>query len=111
MQYLSTGFSRVYLTFGVATVAGVVVGSFLYSLLFRKIRIEWFVDWRDFARHVCGAVLMGIGGVLALGCTIGQGITGMSTLALGSFVTLVSIIAGSAATMKYQFYLMMREDA
>ena len=54
---------------------------------------------------------MGIGGVLALGCTFGQGITGMSTLALGSIVTLISIIAGSAATMKYEFYLMMREDA
>ena len=54
-------------------------------------------------------LLMGIGGVLAMGCTIGQGVTGLSTLALGSFLTLVSIIAGSAATMKYQYYLMMRE--
>ena len=111
MQYLSEGFAAIYLTFGVATVAGVMSGSLLYTLFFRKIRIEWFVDWRDFARHFFGAILMGIGGVLALGCTIGQGITGMSTLALGSVVTLVSIIAGSAATMKYQFYLMMREDA
>jgi uncharacterized membrane protein YedE/YeeE len=53
---------------------------------------------------------MGIGGVLAMGCTIGQGITGVSTLALGSILTILSIIAGSAATMKYQYYLMMRED-
>jgi len=52
---------------------------------------------------------MGIGGVLALGCTIGQGISGISTLALGSVVTIVSIVAGSAATMKFQYYLMMRE--
>jgi hypothetical protein len=111
MQYLSQGFARVYLTFGVATVAGVVAGSCLYTLIFRKLRIEWFVNWQDFARHFFGAILMGIGGVLALGCTFGQGITGMSTLALGSIVTLASIIAGSAATMKYEFYLMMREDA
>jgi len=109
LQYLSEGFAGIYLTFGVATVTGVMAGSFLYTLMFRKLRLEWFVDWKDFARHVFGAILMGIGGVLALGCTIGQGITGMSTLALGSIVATVSIIAGSAATMKYQFYLMMRE--
>ena len=111
VQYAKQGFSSIYLTFGVALVAGVILGSFLYTVLFRKVRIEWFVTWKDFAMHVFGAVLMGIGGVLGLGCTIGQGITGMSTLALGSFVTLIAIIAGSAATMKYQFYLMMREDA
>ncbi len=109
VQYALQGFSAVFLTFGVATLAGVILGSFLYTLMFRKIRIEWFADWKDFLRHVIGASLMGIGGVLAMGCTIGQGITGLSTLALGSVVTLLAIIAGSAATMKYQFYLMMRE--
>jgi len=109
-QYLKEGFAPIYLTFGVANLAGVVVGSFLYTLLFRKLRIEWFVTWKDFMMHAIGAVLMGIGGVLAMGCTIGQGISGVSTLALGSILTLVAIVAGSAATMKYQYYLMMRED-
>jgi uncharacterized protein len=110
VQYVKEGFSAIYLTFGVALVAGVIAGSFLYTLIFRKVRIEWFVNLKDFAMHVIGAILMGIGGVLGMGCTIGQGITGMSTLALGSLVTIIAIIAGSAATMKYQFYLMMRED-
>jgi hypothetical protein len=64
----------------------------------------------DFLLHAIGAVLMGIGGVLAMGCTIGQGISGVSTMALGSLLTVVSIIGGSAATMKFQYYLMMRED-
>jgi uncharacterized membrane protein YedE/YeeE len=109
-QYLKEGFSTIYLTFGVATLAGVIVGSFLYTLIFRKLRIEWFVSWNDFMMHAIGAILMGIGGVLAMGCTIGQGISGVSTLALGSIFTLVAIIAGSAGTMKYQYYLMMRED-
>ena len=109
-QYLKEGFAAIFLTFGVATVFGVVFGSFLYTLIFRRIRLEWFVSWQDFFMHVAGAVLMGIGGVLAMGCTIGQGITGVSTLALGSILTILSIIAGSAATMKYQYYLMMRED-
>lgn len=108
-QYLKEGFSSIYLTFGLATLAGVVAGSFVYNLAFRKVRIEWFVTWSDFFRHVTGGLLMGIGGVLAMGCTVGQGITGMSTLALGSFLTLVSIITGSVATMKYEYYLMMRE--
>ena len=110
VQYLKQGFSAIFLTFGIATVIGVAVGSLLYTVLFRKVRIEWFVSWHDFVMHVVGAILMGIGGVLAMGCTIGQGITGVSTLALGSILTIISIIAGSAATMKYQYYLMMRED-
>ncbi len=110
VQYLKQGFSAIFLTFGIATVIGVVVGSLLYTLLFRKIRIEWFASWHDLLMHVVGAILMGIGGVLAMGCTIGQGITGVSTLALGSIMTFVAIIAGSAATMKYQYYLMLRED-
>ena len=109
-QYLKEGFAAIYLTFGVATLAGVIVGSFLYTLIFRKLRIEWFVTWKDFMMHAIGALLMGIGGVLAMGCTIGQGISGVSTLALGSILTLVAIVAGSAGTMKYQYYLMMRED-
>jgi uncharacterized protein len=110
VQYLKQGFAAIYLTFGVATLAGVIVGSFLYTLIFRKLRIEWFISWNDFTMHAIGAILMGIGGVLAMGCTIGQGISGVSTLALGSLVTLVAIVAGSAGTMKYQYYLMMRED-
>ncbi|MDP2252974.1 MAG: YeeE/YedE thiosulfate transporter family protein [Thiobacillus sp.] len=53
-------------------------------------------------------MLMGFGGVLAMGCTIGQGITGFSTLALGSILTFIAIVVGSAATMKVQYFLMMR---
>jgi uncharacterized membrane protein YedE/YeeE len=56
-----------------------------------------------------GGVLMGFGGVTALGCTVGQGISGFSTLALGSILTFLAIIAGSAATMKYQYWKIMRE--
>ena len=50
------------------------------------------------------------GGVLALGCTIGQGITGISTLALGSFIAFGGIVLGSALTMKIQYYKMVYED-
>ena len=91
--------------------AGVLVGGFLYSLLTRKLRFEWFVDLKDFINHVVGGLLMGVGGVLGLGCTIGQGVTGASTLAVGAFLTFGSIVFGSALTMKTQYYRMLYEDA
>jgi uncharacterized membrane protein YedE/YeeE len=97
------------INFGIMALAGVIVGSFLYAVITRSFRVEWFVNGGDFANHAVGAVLMGIGGVLSMGCTIGQGITGVSTLALGSVLTLISIVAGAAAMMKYQYWRMMQE--
>lgn len=94
---------------GIMALAGVVVGSLLFSVAARRFRIEWFVNLGDFANHAVGGVLMGIGGVLAMGCTVGQGITGVSTLAAGSMLALGAIIAGAAATMKVQYWRMMRE--
>ena len=105
LQYLMT-FTGSTISFGVAAVFGVIFGSFLYVVLTRKFRIEYFVGRDDMIRHILGGILMGFGGVLALGCTVGQGITGMSTLALGSLLALVSIIFGSALTMKTEYYLM-----
>lgn len=107
--YVIAGFKHIMLTFGVMAVAGVILGSLLWSLLSRSFRIEWFASFKDFANHVVGAVLMGFGGVLAMGCTIGQGVTGISTLSIGSFIAFAAIVAGSAGTMKYQYWRMMRE--
>jgi uncharacterized protein len=97
-------------TFGVACVFGVVVGSFVYSMLNRTFRWEYFNSPQDMLRHIIGAILMGFGGVTAIGCTIGQGVTGISTLAVGSFIVFFGIVGGAAATMKVQYYLMMRES-
>jgi uncharacterized membrane protein YedE/YeeE len=97
------------INFGIAALLGVIAGSFLYSLLTRSFRIEWFVNAGDFANHAIGAVLMGVGGVLSMGCTVGQAITGVSTLAVGSMLTFAAIVAGAAGTMKYQYWKMMRE--
>lgn len=105
LMYLET-FSGSTISFGVAAVFGVILGSFLYAILSGKFRLETFISQGDMIRHMLGGVLMGFGGVLALGCTIGQGITGMSTLALGSLFALVSIIFGSALTMKIDYYQM-----
>ncbi|MBU3724103.1 MAG: YeeE/YedE family protein [Burkholderiaceae bacterium] len=83
------------LTFSVATVTGVVIGSLIHALSSRTFRWEGFVDRADLARHMVGAAMMGIGGVVAFGCTIGQGITGVSLLALGSLMATAAIIGGA----------------
>jgi len=110
LGYVASSFDRTLLTFGIMALAGVVAGSLLWSLVSRSFRIEWFASSSDFVNHLIGAILMGFGGVLAMGCTIGQGITGFSTLALGSILTFVAIVLGSAATMKVQYALMMRAE-
>lgn len=109
VRYLMDPAKLANVNFGIMALAGVIVGSFLWAVLSGSFRVEWFVSVGDFASHAFGAVLMGIGGVLAMGCTIGQAITGVSTLALGSILTFVAIVAGAAATMKYQYWKMMRE--
>jgi hypothetical protein len=109
--YAAGGFDTTLLTVGAVAVAGVILGSLLWSLMARSFRLEWFVSLRDFANHLVGAVLMGFGGVLAMGCTIGQGITGVSTLAVGSFLTLGAIVFGCALTMKVSYYRMVYEEA
>ena len=105
LMYLMT-FTGSTIGFGVAAVSGVILGSFLYVVLTGKFRLETFTDRTDMVRHMLGGVFMGFGGVLALGCTIGQGITGMSTLALGSLISLISIIFGCALTMKVDYHSM-----
>ena len=108
--FAQSGFDRALINFGLVAVVGVILGSLLWSLLSRSFRIEWFVDLKDFLMHLAGAILMGFGGVLAMGCTIGQGITGVSTLAIGSLLTFFSIVFGSALTMKIQYYRLVYED-
>jgi uncharacterized membrane protein YedE/YeeE len=96
-------------TFGIASALGVIAGSLAYALVSRSFRLESFRDAPDMLRHIVGGILMGFGGVVTLGCTIGQGITGFSTLAVGSILSFFAIVAGAAATMKYQYWRMLRE--
>ena len=97
------------ITYGIASAAGVIAGSAAYALATRSFRWEGFRDAEDTANHIVGGVLMGFGGITALGCTIGQAISGFSTLALGSIITFGAIVAGSAATMKYQVWRIERQ--
>jgi len=95
-------------TYGIASVAGVIAGSAAFAIASGRFRWEGFRDAEDTANHIVGGLLMGFGGITALGCTIGQGIAGFSTLALGSMITFLAIIAGSAVTMKYQYWRVSR---
>ncbi len=96
------------LTFGIAGVLGMMVGAAAMALATRTFRWEGFGSVEDVGNHIVGAVFMGFGGVTALGCTIGQGLTGISTLAIGSILTLAAIVAGCVAAVKYQMWRVER---
>lgn len=99
LQYamLSTGLT---MNFGTALVPGVVLGSFITATLTRGVRVEGYTSANHMLRSVAGAALMGCGGALALGCSIGQGLTGISTLAIGSFVAVAGILVGAFAGLR-----------
>ena len=101
--------SSLHLSFGIASVLGVVAGSAAYALATRSFRWEGFASMDDLRNQLVGAVLMGFGGVTALGCTIGQGLSGLSTLAMGSFIAVAGIMTGSVATLKYMLWKMENE--
>ena len=111
LLYTTSGLNSFFLTFGVAALLSTIFGSFVYALISKNLRLEWFVNKHDFIRHLVGGILIGIGGVLSLGCTIGQGVTGVSTLAIGSIITLISIIFGASLMMKIEYYKAVYEDS
>jgi hypothetical protein len=96
------------LTLGVVAVLGVIAGSAVCALATRSFRWEAFRGVEDTANHLVGAVLMGVGGVVAMGCTVGQGLSGVSTLSLGSFIALAAIVAGAVLALRYQVWRLER---
>lgn len=109
LRYLMSPAKLSLINFGVVALSGVILGAFLHAIVARAFRFERFVTFRDFANHVLGGALMGVGGVLAMGCTIGQAVTGVSTLAIGSILAFFAMVIGAAGTMKYQYWRMMQE--
>lgn len=95
-------------TVGIAAVLGMILGAFAHALATRQFRLEGFAGPEDTANHLVGAVLMGAGGVTALGCTVGQGLSGLSTLALGSFIAFAAILVGGVAGLRYQAWRVER---
>lgn len=91
-------------TVGIISVFGVVAGSAAIALYTRSFRWEGFAGPGDVASHLAGATLMGIGGVTAMGCTIGQGLSGLATLSATSIVAVAAIGMGAVAALKYQVW-------
>ncbi|MGE0496810.1 MAG: YeeE/YedE family protein [Ramlibacter sp.] len=98
------------LTIGIVSVFGVVLGSAVAALAARSFRWEGFGSTEDVANHLVGGALMGVGGVTAMGCTVGQGLSGISTLSLTSFVAVAAILAGAVAAFRYQIWRLERMD-
>jgi uncharacterized protein len=96
------------LTLGIVSVVGLALGACVMALLTRSFRWEGFGSVEDLANHLAGGALMGVGGVLALGCTVGQGLSGISTLSIGSFIALAAIVAGAVGALRYQGWRLER---
>lgn len=90
------------LTFGITTALGTIAGAAVSAIRTGEFRWEGFRDTADLGRHLVGGALMGFGGVTALGCTVGQGITGVGTLALGSWLTLAAILSGAGLALRWE---------
>jgi uncharacterized membrane protein YedE/YeeE len=87
--------SALSVTFGIGSVVGVLLGAFIGSLIKGHFRWEACEDPRELRRQIIGAAIMGVGAVLALGCSVGQGITAFSVLAFSAPVTFVAIYIGA----------------
>jgi uncharacterized membrane protein YedE/YeeE len=84
--------------FGTGLIAGVLLGAFLAAVAARRVRVEGFESTAQMGRSLSGAVLMGVGGVLAGGCTVGAGLAGVPTLGLSAAIALAAIVAGIRGT-------------
>lgn len=93
-----------HLSFGIASVLGTIAGSAIHALSSGSFRWEGFASLQDLRNQLAGAMLMGFGGVTAMGCTVGQGLSGLSTLALGSFIAMGGITLGCVATLKFMLW-------
>jgi uncharacterized membrane protein YedE/YeeE len=100
LQWLSLYTATPMPGFGVASVFGALLGAFAAAVAMGRFRLTTFADAGDTVRNLLGAALMGVGGVMALGCTVGQSVTGVSTLALGSLLTFAAIVAGGFAGLR-----------
>jgi uncharacterized membrane protein YedE/YeeE len=96
------------LSFGVVVALGVIAGSGVAALITGTFRWEGFRGVEDTANHLVGAALMGVGGVTAMGCTVGQGLSGLSTLSLGSFLAVAAIIGGAVLALRWQVWRLER---
>ncbi|WP_298830554.1 YeeE/YedE family protein [uncultured Piscinibacter sp.] len=109
LDYVMSFDANTVLSLGVVSVVGVVLGSFAYALTSRRFQWEGFNGAQDTGLHLVGGLCMGVGGVTAGGCTVGQGLSGLSTLGLTSFIAVTGIMLGAVLGLHLQRWLIMRE--
>lgn len=90
------------LTMGITSTLGVVLGSWFMAVATGSFRWDGFATTEDLTNHLVGAALMGVGGITAMGCTVGQGLSGLSTLSATSILAVMGILAGAVAALRYQ---------
>lgn len=100
LMYFSDGTKR--LTLGMVSVVGIALGAFFSAQAAGLLKWESFVNRADLIRHMAGGALMGVGGVLAMGCSLGQGLSGMSTLSVASVVSTAAMVLGAYAALKFE---------
>ena len=99
--------SETIFSFGSAVLIGIFVGSFLENCIHKKHKISYIFINKGTFRLIIGGVLMGYGGVTAFGCTIGQGIIGVSILTFSSLLTFTCMFCGCFLMIKiFNFYQM-----
>lgn len=109
LDWLSSPGSLHLVSFGMAAMLGVIAGAAAWFVARGEWRLGFFSSWREFGRYTLGGTLMGIGGIIAMGCSVGQGLSGASTLAVGSLIATVGIILGALITLKLWFYRVVHE--
>jgi hypothetical protein len=97
-------------TFGVMLSLGVLVGSFASAKARKDFRLESFQTPKDLLAHIAGSVMMGVGGITALGCSVGNGVTGVAMLSAGAILATAGIVAGAVLALKAQQAQMDRAD-
>ena len=100
LMYFSDGTKRI--TLGMILVPGLLLGTWLSARSEGSFRWEGFTQTSDLALHLLGGALMGVGGVMAMGCTFGQGLSGLSTLSWGSMLAVCGIVLGAWLTLQWQ---------
>lgn len=108
LQYLMTA-TGAKIDFGIAMIAGILAGSAVSALIGGRAKLQSFENPRQMLRYIAGALLMGFGGVLALGCSMGQGLAGVSTLSVLSIAAIVSISFGMVAGLRFVDRIGVRE--